>query len=415
MKEDLSFEEIIKEKISVTRLHPSDKVWDSIQVELARSFHPRLNYILLLPLIILFSFPPLPITNRTLLIDLNIHTRKVNVPNSGSHIDNNPNALYTTKRSQRKIANDESTLSPVLLEARPVLNAFSNVYVNHIHPPIEIDALRKKMGGVNFAPHEKGFDLTEKVGPSSVSAKLHEQSLAHKNEMAPENIFSAVQIYVTPSVNYRRAKVHNLPSSNTDIPSDSSSLFIPSSAIEAGLALRKPINERWALKSGVQVNISSYERKNSNNNELITPIKSVKDNSPAEEDITQSNTLKGKRNVNQNFRFSIPIELEYKLGGNKEISFYISTSLQPSFSVYSNSNLITSEFKDQIPVDPYLYRRFNVLTGIECFFRLNAGSFDIQAGPQFRYQLLSNNIGASPYREHLMDYGIKIGVIKNIF
>jgi hypothetical protein len=415
MKEDLSFEEIIKEKISVTRLHPSDKVWDSIQAELARSFHPRLNYILLFPLIILFSFPPLRITNRTLFIDLNIHTLTVNTPTSDSHIDYNPPALGTTKRSQRKITNDESSLRPVFQEAAPGLNDFFHENVNHIHPSNEMDVLRKKMAGVNFSPYEKGFDLTENVGSSSVGANLHEQNLAHKNEMATENIFSAIQIYITPSVNYRIAKVHNLPSSNKDILSDSSSFFIPSSAIEAGLALRKPINERWAVKSGLQVNISSYQRKNFNNNEMITPIKSVKENGLIEGDITQSNNLKSKKNVNQNFRFSIPVELEYKLGGNKEISFYISTSLQPSFSVYSNSNLITSEFKDQIPVDPYLYRRFNVLTGVECFFRLNAGSFDIQAGPQFRYQLLSNNIGASPYREHLMDYGIKIGVIKNIF
>jgi hypothetical protein len=92
----------------------------------------------------------------------------------------------------------------------------------------------------------------------------------------------------------------------------------------------------------------------------------------------------------------------------------MSGSLQPSFSIYSNGSIITSEFKDQVAVDPYLYRRFNVLTGLECFFRLNAGSFDIQAGPQVRYQLLSNNLVASPYREHIMDYSMKIGIIKKI-
>jgi len=51
---------------------------------------------------------------------------------------------------------------------------------------------------------------------------------------------------------------------------------------------------------------------------------------------------------------------------------------------------------------------------MELFVKTNIGMLDLQAGPQLRYQILSNTIGAYPVKEHLIDYGFKIGIVKKI-
>jgi hypothetical protein len=51
---------------------------------------------------------------------------------------------------------------------------------------------------------------------------------------------------------------------------------------------------------------------------------------------------------------------------------------------------------------------------MEASLNFNSGGFKWSIGPQYRYQLMSSFKNKYPIRENLMDFGIKLGVIKTI-
>jgi hypothetical protein len=58
-------------------------------------------------------------------------------------------------------------------------------------------------------------------------------------------------------------------------------------------------------------------------------------------------------------------------------------------------------------------RKWNVNTSFETFVAYSTGKMNWQVGPQVRYQLLSSFVTEYPVKEHLFDFGLKIGVSLN--
>ena len=59
--------------------------------------------------------------------------------------------------------------------------------------------------------------------------------------------------------------------------------------------------------------------------------------------------------------------------------------------------------------------KWNINTGIEAFMQFNGKKgISWQVGPQIRYQLLPGAVRSYPVREHLIDYGLKIGFVKTL-
>jgi hypothetical protein len=51
----MSFEEIIKKKTGTVRMHPSLKIWEVLQQEMMRTFHPAINFPMTVVLTLIFS------------------------------------------------------------------------------------------------------------------------------------------------------------------------------------------------------------------------------------------------------------------------------------------------------------------------------------------------------------------------
>ncbi|HMP86774.1 MAG TPA: hypothetical protein PKE63_05815, partial [Lacibacter sp.] len=117
--------------------------------------------------------------------------------------------------------------------------------------------------------------------------------------------------------------------------------------------------------------------------------------------------------ANETFQLSVPVGLEYRLAGNRRFSWNLAGTLQPTYMVAATGYLVTNDYRNYIKA-PDLLRRTNLNSALETFVRFNAGRFDIQAGPQLRYQLFSNSKGMYPIQEHLVDYGFKLGIIKTL-
>jgi hypothetical protein len=99
--------------------------------------------------------------------------------------------------------------------------------------------------------------------------------------------------------------------------------------------------------------------------------------------------------------------------GNDKLQLGVAGTVQPTYLINRNTYLITTDFKNYTQ-EPSLLRKWNFNTSAEAFIAYKTGDLKWQVGPQFRYQLFSTYIKEYPITEHLMEFGIKIGVAKTI-
>jgi hypothetical protein len=74
--------------------------------------------------------------------------------------------------------------------------------------------------------------------------------------------------------------------------------------------------------------------------------------------------------------------------------------------------MISDDRKNYV-ADPALLRRWNLNSGVETYIHYKMNGFTLQAGPQFRYQLLSTYSSQYTINENLYNLGLKIGILKN--
>jgi hypothetical protein len=76
----------------------------------------------------------------------------------------------------------------------------------------------------------------------------------------------------------------------------------------------------------------------------------------------------------------------------------------------NKSYLLSTDYKNYAEV-PSLMRKWNLNTGFEVFAGYTTKKLEWRIGPQVRYQTLSSFKDKYPVREHLFDFGLKVGVM----
>lgn len=112
---------------------------------------------------------------------------------------------------------------------------------------------------------------------------------------------------------------------------------------------------------------------------------------------------------NYNWQASIPVGLRYEFLGNEKLQFNVSGDLEPSLVLKGNAYILSSEGNTYIN-DPSLLRKMNVSSNFGAFVTFRSGKFKWQIGPNVRYQWLSTYRKDYTVKEHLIDYGIRIGI-----
>lgn len=112
---------------------------------------------------------------------------------------------------------------------------------------------------------------------------------------------------------------------------------------------------------------------------------------------------------NYSLQFAVPLGLQYTLFENQKLNWKIGSSIAPSVVIASQSYILSADGRNYV-TDPGLLRRFNLLANFETFLTLKTARVKWQIGPSFGYQTFSSFDRSYPEKEHLLDYGIKIGI-----
>lgn len=183
---------------------------------------------------------------------------------------------------------------------------------------------------------------------------------------------------------------------------------------EAGVAALLPVSDRVRIRLGAQFNYTRYTVSASQASPEISNVM-LTTSARMQRVSTLRNTNSGlpRQLANETLQFSIPVGIEYQMAGNNRLSWNIAGTLQPTYMLAATGYLVSTDYRNYFKA-PELMRRLNLNTSLETFVRFHAGKFDLQAGPQLRYQMLSTATGIYPIREHLVDYGFKLGIIRTL-
>ncbi len=318
----------------------------------------------------------------------------------GPEITDNASKLSTTKEAV------ENTENPAL---------------RIIHPKIitskEIDPLKSQHTVKEYEDKNMADDfLKDHKNDISLYTASKYKTLKHK--------FS-FQIYLAPSISYRKLLEDRSvlkEGSNTgpvglNYVADVNNVVRhkPGNGLEAGVSIMYNLTDNFRIKSGFQFNVRQYSIEAYRSNTELSSIALIGNNR-----IDTVNTLAIYRNrngyysaelVNRYYQLAIPIGVEWEIIGNKRIQLNVAGSIQPTYLINRNAYILSTNFKNYSE-NPGIVRSFNINSNIETFISFKAGYFKWQVGPQLRYQPYSTFISRYPIKEHLLDYGIKIGLSK---
>ncbi|HEY4206239.1 MAG TPA: outer membrane beta-barrel protein [Puia sp.] len=230
------------------------------------------------------------------------------------------------------------------------------------------------------------------------------------------------QLYSAPTATYRSLSGGTLPA-KSDPNMRGPKNYLDHSAVwgfEVGGSFMYRITRNLTLKAGLQFNYSRYTVRGyadmrQSSPEIRTAYGHALDSVNTPPMLWNSYLQKSQINLtNDIYQLSAPIGFELRVMGNERLQLNVGASIQPSYLLNTNVYFLTSEYTDYVK-GPSQFRRWNLTGGLEAFlsYKLPNG-LRLQAGPEFRYQLLSSFYNSYPIKENLKGYGLKIGIVKAI-
>ncbi|GAB2836012.1 outer membrane beta-barrel protein [Ferruginibacter profundus] len=271
-------------------------------------------------------------------------------------------------------------------------------------------------------------DLAKKTTTTEDKAWMEDYAFHNKSRRKKWQDRTTLEFYFTPGVVYRSLSndpKYNIPAaspsfaSSTVADASTSVNQNPGAGFEAGLSINYSLAKNLRVKAGLQANYTSYGiNANETNHPVLTTLLLLDPNSgypymhPAASTLSNLPGAQHTKVHNQTYQVSIPIGFALKLAGNSKLEWYAGATIQPSFVIGGKAYLISADRKNYV-ADPSLIRKWNLNSGIETYINYKLDGFTFQAGPQFRYQLLSTYYNKYTVKENLYNVGLKIGIIKN--
>jgi hypothetical protein len=259
--------------------------------------------------------------------------------------------------------------------------------------------------------------------------KEHENEVAissRKNKKAGKSRFT-YQVYAAPSFSYRKLdEDRSYLKNNSGGPvavnyvADVHQIVRhkPGTGIEAGFAFMYAISPKLRVKTGLQFNVRQYNiQAYYGSSELATIALITAGGIDSINTYSFYRTTSGFKPTditNRFYQVSIPVGIDYEVLGNDNIQLNVAASIQPTYLLNRDVYIISSNFKNYTE-NKGMLNTWNINSSLEAYLSFKLGDMKLQLGPQFRYQHLPTMISQYPIKEHLMDYGVKIGISKPLF
>lgn len=466
------FEQFVKQNADQYRMFPSEKVWKNIHHALhtRRRWYGLGLFVLLLTagIVTWVMLSPSVRNNDSLsftpdLVSPNKPTEKESskapVLIAANKPEDNRTHFITTADNLNKNLfisgdentmtfnndNDRNTVTPVLTH----LNA--PAVISSAAAPVELPArpvlaynkqtIPEKPAGTETVTRAKDNSslVSENITPEKTTPDKY--LAAEKKDMYPLTIESVVNSYkhhrngkklsweafITPTVSYRRLSenkafinsalasnnIYNYYTSVADI--NNLVTHKPDMGIQLGLNAGYPLLKNLKIVAGLQFNVSKYDiRVSYTNGDVATIALNTGGGANSVSTISNyrnnSNGSKADWLRNYYFSASVPVGVDLKLAGNNKTQLGIIGTVQPTYLLSDRAYLLSTDYKNYAEV-PSLTRKWNINTSFEIYAGLSTGKINWRVGPLVRYQVKSSYVAKYPFKEHLFDFGLKLGVM----
>lgn len=448
------FEEFLRERTDQFRMHPSDSVWTELSTRLhkPRKWPYALGGVLLFGLgigagvLIERASERGPATAEVLRAQQPAPQSQASIPNQA---DPSIAALDPIREQTRIIENfllngdfrAVHTLRPVVptvtrngadrADVGPFVRTTNLIAENTPNTISYIDASALQAG------RPRTMAMAKRPGSNNRTDKAKALKPSSKTSVTA-NVLNTIgrigkrtgwQLHIAPSFSYRRLvgqasktsfSYSGFPySANYGFPTDVNDAVVhkPAFGLEIGSSLTQNIGRRLRLKAGIQFNYNNYDIEAYSYMPEMAPFSAARTAGYG-----SINTVAYYRNANgfdrtwlrnSHLMVSMPVGFEASLFGNRRVRFNVASTIQPTYVLNNKSYLISTNLKNYAQ-EPALYRNWNLNAGAEAYLSVDAGTYRWVMGPQVRYQLLSSYKEDYPIREHLVDYGFKIGIQKTL-
>ena len=114
---------------------------------------------------------------------------------------------------------------------------------------------------------------------------------------------------------------------------------------------------------------------------------------------------------NRTYQISIPVGLAYKLSSANNVEWFAGASVQPTYVFGGKAHLISSDLKSYVS-EPSSINNWNLNLGFETYMNFKLGAYNLQVGPQVRYQVYSTYRKNVALIEKPYAVGLKLGIVK---
>jgi hypothetical protein len=191
----------------------------------------------------------------------------------------------------------------------------------------------------------------------------------------------------------------------------------PAVGLELGFAVLYNMTNRIKFKTGIQFNIRQYYIETFQSVADLTTISLVNNHGIENVSVLSLyNNNTGYRNAeldNKMYQVSIPIGFQYDVIKGKHLGVTAEASIQPTFTLNKSLYLLSTDYKHYADGNS-LMRKWNINSSFGINLTYQTGVYQWFLGPQARFQHLPTYSNKYPITEYLMDYGIRLGFIKQI-
>ena len=442
-----NFENFLKGHTDKFKMTPSKKVWHGIYNDL----HPgtrwpsvAMSIVFIFTLVIIGHLNTnnghtTPLQNLTSLHSSDIikhaktstagkqsYTKKINGDNNTIDNTADNDAIATMQLPVIKsIQPSSNTVANVPIDNEKQNNSVSSLSENKNEIPAIVENNVTKISSVNnddrqsqkvngILNEEESANTTANINneikpaAKEPSKKLQPQANGD-NVRKPRRISNVTwTYYFTPSLSYRY-----LSNDVNDVV-----VHKPRIGYEAGTEMSFKISKKLSFTTGLQLNFSGYKIRANSAHPILATL-TLNTETPGQYSIyssishySNSRGSEFEKLKNYSLQASIPIGLQYVIAENENIKFTAAVSFQPSLIFAGRAYLLSSDKKNYLTA-PDLLRNWNMNTGFRTYVSFSSNSFNWQIGPEVRYQLLSTYSNRYQDKEHLVNYGFRIGISKS--